>query len=388
MAMLLLIILWLSFFTTSFVVIGLGFFSMKRKSQKPWQVEIDKSYKPKISILIPTYNESNCIRFKLENLKKTDYPNELMQIIVIDSNSTDKTLSLVYDFIDQNSIRNIQVLKQTERKGKSEALNHALKYCTGELVIVSDADCFWPHDILQKALPFLADPKVGAISGPKILLNSQQSWVTKTEAAYLKLMNQIKLGESKHDSTALFEGGFAAYKKEFLTAFDPYKTGSDDCGTVIVITEKGVRALLVPEAAFFTTFPLTWKGKMSIKMRRVGQLVRVFATYLFLLARKRIKSAKRVIIQNIFFYLISPLIFVLLLVSTFLLILNIPYLALGLLLLLIPKIGFKILEAIQSYLLLFIGIIYLVLGKKFELWSQPEDRELLSENLLRQNSLI
>jgi cellulose synthase/poly-beta-1,6-N-acetylglucosamine synthase-like glycosyltransferase len=386
--MLLLITLWLSFFTASFVVIGLSFFSMKRKAQKPWRVEIDESYKPKISILLPTYNESNGIRFKLENLKKLDYPEELIQIIVVDSNSTDNTLNIVYEFIDQNSIQNIQVLKQTERKGKSAALNYALKYCTGELVIVSDADCFWPNDILQKALPFLADPNVGAISGPKIILNSQQSWVTKTEATYLKSMNQIKLGESKHDSTTLFEGGFAAYKKQLLTAFDPYKTGSDDCGTVITLTEKGARALLVPEAAFFTTFPLTWKGKMSIKIRRIGQLVRVFSTYLSLLARKRIKSAKRVIIQNILFYLISPLLFVLLLATTFLLLLNIPYLALLLLLLLVPKIGLNVVEATQSYLLLFIGLIYLALGKKFEMWSQPEDRELLSENLLRQNSLI
>jgi cellulose synthase/poly-beta-1,6-N-acetylglucosamine synthase-like glycosyltransferase len=201
-------------------------------------------------------------------------------------------------------------------------------------------------------------------------------------------MNEIKLGESKHYSTTLFEGGFAAFKKQLLTVFDPYNTGSDDCGTVIGLTEKGVRALLVPEAAFFTTFPLTWKGKMSIKIRRIGQLVRVFSTYLGLLSRKRIKSAKRVVIQNIFFYLISPMIFVLLLATIFLLLLNIPYLALLLLLLLVPKIGFTVVEAVQSYLLLIVGIIYLTMGRKFELWSQPEDRALLSENLLRQKLLI
>jgi biofilm PGA synthesis N-glycosyltransferase PgaC len=384
----LLIILWLILFSLSFGTVGLIYVSMRKAASRPWRIEIDETYKPKVSILVPTYNESAGIRFKLENLKKLEYPTELMQIIIVDSNSSDQTVDVAGDFIRQHQNIDIQILVERERKGKSAALNSALKYCKGDVVIVSDADCFWPPYILYKALPFLADPNVGAISGPKMLLNPQRSWATKTEDTYLKSANLMKLGESKLSSTLLFEGGFSAYKKDSLESFDPYNTGSDDCGTLISLTEKGLRALLVPEAAFFTTFPATWKGKMSIKIRRATQLVRVFTTYVSLLIRKRIKSAKRVAIQDAFLYLLSPVVFILLLATTIALLLNSPYFAALFLILFIPKVGVNLFEVVQDYTLLFVGICLSALNKKFLFWSKPEDRALLTQDMLRKYRLI
>jgi len=386
--MALLIILWLIFFILSFGAAGFIFVSMRKAALRPWRIKADESYKPRVSILVPTYNESAGIRFKLENLNKLEYPNELKQIIIVDSNSSDPTIDVIRDFMRQHPNANIQIVAERERKGKSAALNLALKYCKGDVVIVSDADCFWPPDILHKALPFLADPKVGAISGPKILLNPQQSWVTKTEDAYLQSMNLMKLGESKVSSTLLFEGGFSAYKKEVLESFDPYNTGSDDCGTIIGVTEKGSRALFVPEAAFFTIFPATWKGKMNIKIRRASQLIRVFTIYVLLLIRKRVKSAKRVVIQGILLYLLVPVVFIPFLVTTIALLLNFPYFAVLFSILLIPKVGFNLFEVVQNYLLLFIGICLLALNKKFIFWEKPEDRALLTEKMLHQYMLI
>ena len=386
--MVLLIILWLILFFLSFGTVGIIFFSLRKAALRSWQLKTDESYKPKVSILVPTYNEMAVIRFKLENLNKLEYPDELTQIIIADSNSSDHTIDIVSDFIRQHPTVKTQVLVEHERRGKSAALNLALKHCKGDVVIVSDADCFWPPDILHKALPFLANPNVGAISGPKILLNAQQSWVTKNEDAYLRSINLLKLGESKLSSTLLFEGGFSAYKKEVLESFDPYNTGSDDCGTIIRVTEKGMRALLVPEAAFFTTFPVTWKGKMSMKIRRANQLVRVFITYVSLLVQKRVKIAKRVVIQDLFLYLLSPVAFILLLAATMALLLNFPYFAVLFLIFLIPKVGFNLLEIAQNYLVLFIAICFLALDKKFIFWKQPEDRALLTEDMLRQYVLI
>ena len=386
--MVLLIILWLIFFTLSFGVAGFIYVSMRKAALRPWRTNIDESYKPKVSILVPTYNELAGIRFKLENLNKLEYPNELMQIIIVDSNSSDHTIDVVSDFIRQHPNLKIQVLVERERRGKSAALNLALKHCKGDVVIVSDADCFWPPDILHKALPFLADPNVGAILGPKILLNAQQSWVTKTEDAYLKSMNLMKLGESKLSSTLLFEGGFSAYKREVLESFDPYQTGSDDCGTIISVIERGLRALFVPEAMFFTPFPTTWKGRISIKIRRAGQLVRVFTTYFSLLIQKRVKNAKRVIIQDVFLFLLSPVFFILLLVTTIPLLLSFPYFAALFLVLLIPKIGLNVIEVCQNFLILFLGLCLFIFNKKFLFWVQPEDRGLLTENMLRKYMLI
>lgn len=386
--MFLLIILWLILFSLSFGVLGLIFASMKNAAKKPWRIKINESYKPEVSIVVPTYNESSIICFKLENLSKLKYPKDLMQIIVVDSDSNDQTVSIVNKFIKQHPRIKIQILIESERKGKSTALNFALKRCEGDVVIVSDADCFWPSDILNKALPFLADRNVGAISGPKILLNPEQSWITKTEDAYLNSANLIKLGESKIGSTLLFEGGFSAYKKEVIEAFDPYNTGSDDSGTIIKIVEKHARAMLVPEARFFSAFPVTWKGKMSLKTRRANQLVRVFRIYATLLLRKRVQNSKRVIFQNVLAYLFSPLMFILLLITTIPLVLIFPYFVGIFVVFLIPKVNTYLFEIIQSYFVLFLAIFTIALGKKTLAWDKPEDRDLVTEDMLRQRMLI
>ena len=382
------LLLWLTFCILSLGVLGLNFLLMRRAAAKPWKLKINNSYFPTVTFLVPTYNESHTIHFKLKNLNKLDYPKDLIQIVVVDSNSNDHTVDLVNEFVKQHPELNIKVLKESKREGKSAALDSALNYAKGELVIVSDADCFYPSDILWKSVPYLSDPKVGAISGPKLLLNQQSSKVVENEEHYLKSMNLIKLGESKKGFTPLFEGGFSAYRKTLLHSFDPYKTGSDDCGTVIKLAESSHSALFVPEAAFFTTFPVMWKERLGIKIRRANQLLRVFGKYLGLFLRGRIQSGKRVILANILVYLFCPFFFVAFLVLTVASVIVYPYLALFMFLLLIPKIRSLLIEVFQSYAILFFSVLAVMFRKNFLMWKQPLDRHLFTPELLEQHNLL
>ena len=374
-------------------VVALGpaafiFLYMKRSSKKPWPTKVDKSFLPSLSILVPTYNESRLIRLKLANLSRLEYPKNLLETIVVDSNSSDGTTEIVQQFCQQEPKVNIKLLTEKERKGKSHALNYALSQCNGEVVIVSDADCFWPPDILEKAIPFLADPSVGAIGGPKILLNSQQTWVTRMEEKYLGSANSLRLGESKAGSTVFFEGGFSAFKRNAIDGFDPYKTGSDDCGTIIGTIKNNNKALLVPEAKFYSTFPESFRNKISVKIRRINQLVRVFSTYLRLLAKGRVKSTKITVVPNTLLYLFSPTAFVFLLLLTGFVAISFPYIVLLLLFLLVPKFRFYSYQLFENNFLLLAGLFGVATGKSFSIWSKPEDRMLLTEETLSSLNLI
>lgn len=382
------ILLWVIFGLLSFGILGINVALLRRAAVKPWSLKIDKTYSPKVTLLIPTYNESDVICFKLENLRKLDYPRELLQIIIVDSDSNDNTANVADDFAQRHPELNIEVLTENKREGKSAALNSALSHAKGELIVVSDADCFYPSDILRKSVPYLSDQKVGAISGPKLLLNCGSSEIVKDEESYLKSMNLAKLGESKLGFTPLFEGGFSAYRRDVLASFDPYKTGSDDCGTVVKLAESAHSALLVPEAAFFTTFPVKWKERLGIKIRRANQLVRVFSKYLALFLRGQLKYGKRVILANILVYLFCPFFFVSFLVLTAAAFITYPYLALLMLLLLIPNVRSLLAEVFQSYLVLFLSVFAVLLKKNFIIWKQPADRQLFTEEILKQKNLI
>jgi cellulose synthase/poly-beta-1,6-N-acetylglucosamine synthase-like glycosyltransferase len=382
------IALWFVFCSFSLGLLGVDFVLMRKASFKPWGLKMKNDYNPNVSIIVPTYNESDVVAFKLQNLSLLEHPKDLTQIVVIDGKSDDDTAEIVHAFAKSHPEMNVEVIIEGERKGKSAALNTALRHCNGDIVIVSDADCFWPSDILQKALPFFADPDVGAVSGPKALLNSESSRVAKGEGRYLDSMNLIKLGESKTGSTLLFEGGFSAYKKEVLDSFDPYHTGSDDCGTVISVIEKKSRAILVPEARFYTTFPNQWAEKLGMKTRRANQLVRLYWKYLVLLANQSIRSNSRTVVTNVLIYLFGPIFFVLFLAVTVMLFVEFPLLIASLLLFFVPRIGNFLAEASQGFLFLFFGLWTVALKRNFLVWKKPADRHLFTEDMLKRCGLV
>jgi biofilm PGA synthesis N-glycosyltransferase PgaC len=386
--MLFFLAVWFLFGALAFGPPAFIFLYMKHKSNASWPTRVDYSFKPKVSIIIPTYNESGIIGFKLVNSSRIVYPKDLLEIVIVDSNSTDDTIKKIQDFSTKEKNLNIKLVVEEERKGKSHALNNALTQCNGDIVIVSDADCFWPSDILEKALPYLADPSVGAIGGPKILFNSQQTWITRMEEGYLKSANFLRLGESKAGSTVFFEGGFSAFKKQALDRFDPYGTGSDDCGTIIGVIEKNYRAMLVREAKFYSSFPATFRGKISIKLRRINQLVRVFAKYLDLLVKGKVKAAKSTVVPNMLLYLFSPIAFVAFLFLTGYLVLAYPLLLFSFLLLFVPQVRFYFYQIFENNILLFVSILAVLFGQKFSVWAQPEDRVWLTRENLASYNLI
>ena len=288
-------------------IYGIYFAYLKAYAKKPWKLEINKNFQPKISVLIPVHDEENSIGLKLKNIKNVSYPKENIEIIVADDASKDKTLMIVKNFMENNPELNMKVVRQNSHAGKSAVLNKALTVSTNPIVIVSDADTQWPPDILEKALRYLSNSKVGAITGRGINRNTDQSWVRKTENTYLHLTSLLRLGESKIHSTIKFEGGFCAYKKDAFEKFD-CETGADDSGTALEVVQHKYRAILVPEAVFYTQFPTSLVGKLRIKARRANQLIGLWTKCLKLLLKKRLLLPKRIVVPEIMLFILNPVI--------------------------------------------------------------------------------
>ncbi|MCJ7635763.1 glycosyltransferase [Candidatus Bathyarchaeota archaeon] len=347
----------------------------------------DTTYTPKITFLIPTYNEKKAIGLKLRNLLKLNYPPSLIQYIVIDSASIDGTADEVRSFIATHTEMKIQLLEENIRKGKSAALNHALQYATGDVVIVSDADCYLPPEILRQTLPFLVNPDVGAIAGKEMLLNRDQSWVTRTEQAYRNSVSTIRVGESKVHSTIIFEGGFGMYKKEFLQGFDI--EGADDSGTALDLVQRNHRTILVPQALFYTVFPQNWLGKITIKIRRAGQLIQIWLKCLTFLTRGELRLPKRIVLPEVFLYIINPILFLILLFFTGIVIIQYPLLILLFFLLLIPQVRLMVIEMIQNNGILFGALLTTVFKRRFVIWQKADNsRSNLDESLLKNLELV
>jgi cellulose synthase/poly-beta-1,6-N-acetylglucosamine synthase-like glycosyltransferase len=361
-------------------------------SSKPWRLKT-KEFFPSVTIIISAHNEEKTIFLKLLNLSKVNYPKEKMEIILVDDGSTDATIQQTLTFSHQYPELNLKIISDGKRRGKAGALNLGLTYSNHDIIIVSDADTFWSPDILKKALPFLSDPSVGAINGRQMLLNPRKTLLTQTEETYLNFTYDIiKLGESKMHSTILFHGLFSAYKKEFLSQFNPE---NDDSGTALDIVQKGARTIYVPEAKCYELPPATWRGKIKTKLRRASQLVGIYVRVLKLLLKGRLLLPKKIAIPEIFIYLISPTIFVALgFVLGLFFIANLNLLLFAtivfvFLLTLMPKFRLFLVEAIQDYCILLLALFNYILGRRSPVWETLVDsRTLINEELLKNKGLI
>ncbi len=350
------------------------FVFLRNCAKKPWKLEIDKNFQPKISILIPVYNEEDVIEKKLENVESISYPKEKIEMIVADDASEDKSLMKVEDFIKYHPELNIRVVRQNPRGGKSAVLNAALPVSSSSIVIVSDADTYWPPDILEKALPYLADPNIGAVTGRGINENMNQSWITRAEDTYLNFAYLIRLGESKLYSTIRFEGGFCAYKKGTFDEFD-HETGSDDSGTALEVIQHNHRAILAPEAIFYTSFPTGLSGKLKIKARRANQLISLWVKCFRLMLQRRLILPKKIAIPEIMLFIFGPIVLFALIATTVTTILVFPFsffsiailLFIGVLLLFARRI---FIEVLFDNLILLYALMSFLLGRRYVAWEK------------------
>ncbi len=95
----------------------------------------------KLSILIPAYNEEATIHLILEKVKAVQLVNDISkEIIIVNDCSADNTVEAVERFKNANPELDMKLFSQEKNMGKGAAINRAIQECTGDYLIVQDAD--------------------------------------------------------------------------------------------------------------------------------------------------------------------------------------------------------------------------------------------------------
>lgn len=110
-----------------------------------------------VTVLVPAYNERECIANTVRSLVASDYP---VEVIVIDDGSTDGTA----DIVEAMWLPNVRVVRQ-RNAGKPAALNNGIAHARHDIIVMMDGDTvFEPATVRELVQPF-ADPRVGAVAG-------------------------------------------------------------------------------------------------------------------------------------------------------------------------------------------------------------------------------
>jgi len=275
----------------------------KQWLNRPWGVRGDSEYKPRVSIIVPTYNEANLVKQKLDNIASQDYPKDLVEIIVVDSASTDGTLEVVKEWIAGHRDVGAKLIEESVRRGKAHALNRALEDAMGEVVIITDVDSTWPsRDTLASALSWFSDPVVGAVTCLKV---PTRGGFIGVERGYRDYYNVVRLGESKRFSTPIFHGELAAFRRDLLVKLNgfPVDIGADDSYTATLIAISGFRAIAVDNALCTELVPR--EGYHMWRIRRAQHLIQHFIKALGLLS-KAPREFKPILVVETWLHLFNP----------------------------------------------------------------------------------
>lgn len=161
---------------------------------------------PKLSVVIPAYNEEKVIKKTLE--KVLDYlsgKKYSFEVVVADDGSSDKTVQIVKKF----SNKKVRLVRLFKNKGKGGALREGILNAKGQSIIFMDADLSVPLenvDLFLKKLRQGNDVVIASrrIKGAKILVH--QPWHRETMGRVFTLLTQVITGTNIADFTCGFKG--------------------------------------------------------------------------------------------------------------------------------------------------------------------------------------
>jgi cellulose synthase/poly-beta-1,6-N-acetylglucosamine synthase-like glycosyltransferase len=142
----------------------------------------DYGYRPRVTVMVPCRNEELVVEGMVTCLAALDYPDELLELMVIDDGSDDQTGPILDELARRDPRLRVIHRAHNAGGGKSGALNTALAEATGEIIVVFDADHKPRADVLRRLVRHFADPEVGAVQGRCIVRNSDESSLAKTIA--------------------------------------------------------------------------------------------------------------------------------------------------------------------------------------------------------------
>ncbi len=225
---------------------------------------------PKVSVIIPARNEENFIEKCIESFLTCDYPKELIEVIVVDGMSEDRTREIVGEI----SRRDDRVLLvHNERKITPVALNLGVKASKGEYIFFSGAHSEMPSDYVSKCIKNSIETGADNVGG-----------VMKTEP---RVKSAVGIAISKVLSSPLGVGGakfrtgvskptevdtvpFGCYKREVFDTigyFNEKLVRNQDIEFNLRLKRAGGKIILFPdiELTYYSrsTFKELWKNNFG-----------------------------------------------------------------------------------------------------------------------------
>jgi cellulose synthase/poly-beta-1,6-N-acetylglucosamine synthase-like glycosyltransferase len=225
-----------------------------------------------VTLIVSAFNEERVIGEKIENALSLDYPQALLEIVVVSDGSSDRTCEIVRGFAHRGV-----VLRHYEgRIGKTACLNRALPMATGSIVVFSDANSAYERGALRALVRPFEDPSVGFVTG-WTRYGGEDGAASASLGIYSRLELVTKALESRLASCIGADGAIFAIRKELYTPLKDYDI--NDLVIPLSINRQGSRGILEREAVCVEKDAGGAKGEFQRQVRITNRTLRAIMNY-------------------------------------------------------------------------------------------------------------
>jgi glycosyltransferase involved in cell wall biosynthesis/acylphosphatase len=218
---------------------------------------------PTVTMILSAHNEAETIAQKLENALMQDYPEEKLDIIVVDDGSTDDTAEIVHN-LESNRITLVQ---QEAKRGKTSALNRAVEEADAEVLVFTDANAMYKPDAVSRLVEmFDAEGQISVVCGELHYQQHPQA-ISDEESRYWSFEIRLKKAESNLGTLLGANGSIYAMRREL---YEPLREDliSDFIGPLL-LSMRGYRTVYQPQAISVETSTRSLKSEFRRKKRIV-----------------------------------------------------------------------------------------------------------------------
>lgn len=232
-----------------------------------------RNFYPFVSIHIPVYNDLIAIRC-IKKCLELDYPKNKYEIIVIDDSDDENVKKAIDNFKDK-----IKILRRNTREGfKAGALNYALKYSKGDIIVIFDSDEIPPKKFLKEIVKYFDDEKVAMVQAKLDIYNSNQNLITKFASLLLGFYYNILLSLLYRNGAYHCVGSAVAIRKDVLLKLGGWNQRSvtEDADFSLKLVLNGYKAVYVKSLKVRAEVPFSLISFLRQQARWTFGLVRGF----------------------------------------------------------------------------------------------------------------
>lgn len=207
---------------------------------------------PTVTVIMPVRNESTYIDASLSAVVSQNYPQQKLQILVVDGRSDDDTRARVRHIAEAHSTINLEVVDNPGRIAPC-ALNRGLQRATGEVIVRVDGHCQIGTDYIRNGVAHLAAGEADGVGGVLETIGETE----EAQAIAVAMSSRFGVGGSAFRTSApdaparlVDTVAFPAYRREVLDQagpFDEELVRNQDDEYNYRLRKAGRRILLVPD---------------------------------------------------------------------------------------------------------------------------------------------